>query len=57
MPGSLDILDKCTIFVDVRTEDGEDAGALFVDMLRGLGAKVIFYFNLCKITHFMIILF
>ena len=40
MPGSLDILDKCTVFVDVRTEEGEDAGALFVDMLRGLGAKV-----------------
>ncbi|KAH8115457.1 hypothetical protein DFH11DRAFT_1507873 [Phellopilus nigrolimitatus] len=41
MPGSLDILDQCTIFVDVRTEEGEDAGALFVDMLRGLGAKVL----------------
>ncbi|KAL5504576.1 hypothetical protein ACEPAH_7237 [Sanghuangporus vaninii] len=41
MPGSLDVLDQCTIFVDVRTEEGEDAGALFVDMLRGLGAKVL----------------
>ncbi|KAL5521315.1 hypothetical protein ACEPAG_9239 [Sanghuangporus baumii] len=41
MPGSLDILDQCTVFVDVRTEEGEDAGALFVDMLRGLGAKVL----------------
>jgi hypothetical protein len=36
----LDILKDCVIFVDVRTEDGEDAGSLFVDMLRGLGAKV-----------------
>ena len=41
MPGSLDVLNHCTIFVDVRTEEGEDAGALFVDMLRGMGAKVI----------------
>ncbi|KAL5531907.1 hypothetical protein ACEPAF_5470 [Sanghuangporus sanghuang] len=41
MPGSLDVLDQCTVFVDVRTEEGEDAGALFVDMLRGLGAKVL----------------
>ncbi|KAI5118962.1 hypothetical protein M0805_009373 [Coniferiporia weirii] len=40
MPGSLDVLDRCTIFVDVRTEEGEDAGGLFVDMLRSLGAKV-----------------
>lgn len=40
MPGSLDVLAHCTILVDVRTEDGEDAGGLFVDMLRGLGAKV-----------------
>lgn len=45
MPGSLDVLNKCTIFVDVKTEDGEDAGALFVDMLRSLGAKV------CLICH------
>ena len=37
---SLKILKSCKIFVDVRTEDGDDAGALFVDMLRGLGAKV-----------------
>lgn len=36
---SLKILKSCKIFVDVRTEDGDDAGALFVDMLRGLGAK------------------
>lgn len=38
--GPLDILKECVIFVDVKTEDGEDAGSLFVDMLRGLGAKV-----------------
>jgi hypothetical protein len=36
----LDILKDCVIFVDVKTEDGEDAGSLFVDMLKGLGAKV-----------------
>ncbi|KAF8513490.1 hypothetical protein JB92DRAFT_2721312 [Gautieria morchelliformis] len=39
MPGSLDVLKDCIIFVDVRTEEGEDAAALFVDMLRGLGAR------------------
>ncbi|KAH7334827.1 hypothetical protein B0J17DRAFT_91497 [Rhizoctonia solani] len=33
-------LRSCVIFVDVRTGEGEDAGSLFVDMLRGLGAKV-----------------
>ena len=37
---SLKVLKSCTIFVDVRTDEGEDAGGLFVDMLRGLGAKV-----------------
>jgi hypothetical protein len=39
-PSSLKVLKKCTIFVDVRTDDGDEAGGLFVDMLRGLGAKV-----------------
>lgn len=39
-PGALAVLRGCTIFVDVRTEEGDDAGGLFVDMLRGLGAKV-----------------
>lgn len=37
---SLNILKPCAIFVDVRTEQGDDAGSLFVDMLKGLGAKV-----------------
>ena len=37
---SLKILKGCAIFVDVRTEQGDDAGSLFVDMLKGLGAKV-----------------
>lgn len=40
MPGSLDVLKDCIIFVDIRTEEGEDAAALFVDMLRALGARV-----------------
>ncbi|KAI9441202.1 hypothetical protein H4582DRAFT_1810185 [Lactarius indigo] len=40
-PSSLKVLKSCTIFVDVRTDDGDDAGGLFVDMLRGLGAKII----------------
>jgi hypothetical protein len=41
-PSSLKVLKSCTIFVDVRTDDGDDAGGLFVDMLKGLGAKVTF---------------
>jgi len=40
-PSSLKVLKSCTIFVDVRTDDGDDAGGLFVDMLKGLGAKII----------------
>ena len=39
-PAALAVLKDCRIFVDVRTEDGDDAGSLFVDMLRDLGAKV-----------------
>ncbi|CAL1711246.1 unnamed protein product [Somion occarium] len=39
--GSLKVLRDCTIFVDVRTDDGDDAGGLFVDMLRGMGAKIL----------------
>ncbi|KAI6125544.1 hypothetical protein EV401DRAFT_1855904 [Pisolithus croceorrhizus] len=38
---SLKVLKKCAIFVDVRTDQGDDAGSLFVDMLRGLGAKIM----------------
>ncbi|KIK78555.1 hypothetical protein PAXRUDRAFT_28587 [Paxillus rubicundulus Ve08.2h10] len=38
---SLKILKRCAIFVDVRTEQGDDAGSLFVDMLKGLGAKIM----------------
>ena len=34
------VLKDCIIFVDVRTEDGDDAGGLFVEMLKGLGARV-----------------
>jgi len=38
---SFKILKGCAIFVDVRTEQGDDAGSLFVDMLKGLGAKIM----------------
>ena len=41
-PKTLGVMSNCVVFVDVRTEEGEDAGALFVDMLRSLGAKVRF---------------
>jgi len=50
MPGSLDVLKECVIYVDVRTDDGEDAGALFVDMLRGLGARVMSFSSLFLLT-------
>ncbi|KAI1787831.1 hypothetical protein LXA43DRAFT_680040 [Ganoderma leucocontextum] len=39
-PAALAVLKDCRIFVDVRTDEGDDAGSLFVDMLRDLGAKV-----------------
>ena len=38
--GSLKVLKSCKIYVDVRTDEGDDAGGLFVEMLKGLGAKV-----------------
>jgi len=50
----LEILKDCVIFVDVRTEDGEDAGSLFVDMLRGLGAKVCI--SLLKLAQILTLL-
>lgn len=37
---SLQFLKNCVVYVDVRTEGGEDAGGLFVDMLKEMGAKV-----------------
>jgi 3-deoxy-D-arabino-heptulosonate 7-phosphate (DAHP) synthase class II len=39
-------VEKCTIlkdvvaFVDVKTAEGDEAGGVFVDILRGLGARV-----------------
>ena len=39
-PVTLDVLKNCTVFVDVRTDDGDDAGGLFVQMLRDMGARV-----------------
>jgi hypothetical protein len=38
--GVLNVLKECIIFVDVRTDGGDDAGGLFVDMLKGMGARV-----------------
>ncbi|KAF8806490.1 hypothetical protein BYT27DRAFT_7191045 [Phlegmacium glaucopus] len=40
-PETLKILNDCTIFVDVRTDDGDEAGSLFIDMLGGVGARVL----------------
>ena len=36
----LGFLKNCVVFVDVRTDDGDDAGSLFVEMLKSAGAKV-----------------
>ena len=36
----LKILKSCVVFVDVRTDEGDEAGGLFVEMLKGLGARV-----------------
>jgi hypothetical protein len=36
----LKFLKDCVVFVDVRTEDGDFAGSLFVEMLESAGAKV-----------------
>ncbi|KAI0692825.1 hypothetical protein BC835DRAFT_1222916, partial [Cytidiella melzeri] len=40
-PKTLKILRHCNVFVDVRTDDGDDAGSLFVEMLKGLGARIL----------------
>jgi hypothetical protein len=40
IPESLKVLKDCVIFVDVRTDDGDEAGSLFVEMLEGVGARV-----------------
>ncbi|KAI0684857.1 hypothetical protein C8T65DRAFT_593178 [Cerioporus squamosus] len=39
-PARLGVLKDCRIFVDVRTDEGDDAGGLFVEMLESLGAKI-----------------
>ncbi|KAI0752991.1 hypothetical protein C8Q80DRAFT_1096439 [Daedaleopsis nitida] len=39
-PSALAVLSNCRIFVDVRTDEGDDAGSLFVEMLRDMGAKI-----------------
>ena len=39
-PSFREVLKDCIVFVDVRTEDGDDAGGLFVEMLKRLGARV-----------------
>ena len=44
----LKILKSCIVFVDVRTDEGDEAGGLFVEMLKGLGARVS---PLCSISH------
>ena len=39
--GSLKVLKGCKIFVDVKSDNGDDGAPLFVEMLEGLGAKVL----------------
>ncbi|KAF9485952.1 hypothetical protein BDN70DRAFT_763291, partial [Pholiota conissans] len=38
---ALKVLKDCIIFVDVKTDDGDEAGTLFVEMLEGVGARVL----------------
>lgn len=45
------VLKDCRIFVDVRTDDGEEAGSLFMEMLENLGAKVRCVFQKIKVDH------
>jgi hypothetical protein len=45
VPETLKILNDCIIFVDVRTDDGDEAGSLFIDMLGGIGARVSLIFS------------
>ncbi|TKY89928.1 hypothetical protein EX895_001226 [Sporisorium graminicola] len=40
-----------TLLVDVRDQDGEDASACWIDMLKNAGAKVMVRFGERKITH------
>ena len=37
---ALKILKSCVVFVDVRSDEGDEAGTIFAEMLRGLGARV-----------------
>lgn len=37
----LKILKSCVVFVDVKTDEGDEAGGLFVEMLKGLGARTL----------------
>jgi hypothetical protein len=47
----LRVLKECIIFVDVRTDDGDDAGGLFVDMLKGMGARVRKWFRRISLAN------
>ncbi|KAH9485040.1 Microcephalin [Psilocybe cubensis] len=38
---ALKVLKDCVIFVDVKTDTGDEAGSLFVEMLEGVGARVL----------------
>ncbi|KAG6866388.1 hypothetical protein C0991_004671 [Blastosporella zonata] len=40
-PESLKVLKDCVIFVDVRNDDGDEVGSLFVEMLEGMGARIL----------------
>jgi hypothetical protein len=51
VPKSVRVLKDCVIFVDVKTEDGIDAGGLFMDMLKGMGAKVRFFAQFLKVIY------
>ncbi|EJT96686.1 hypothetical protein DACRYDRAFT_19150 [Dacryopinax primogenitus] len=46
-------LTGCVVFVEVRTKDGDDAGGVFVEMLKILGARVLKYPS-PSVTHLVL---
>ncbi len=45
------ILNNCTIFVDVRTDDGEEVSRSFMEKLQGLGANVSHFGSYIRLSR------
>ena len=48
---TLKFMRDCIIYVDVKTEDSEEAGSLFVEMLEGVGARVSAILGALRFMH------